>query len=82
MTAERHSDLKDQSVHYFGSIAPDYSHACDSEVKQHVPHLRYISCTPRSLLCEPDMQLMFREDQTFKCCLTCVVTATWHLLLL
>ncbi len=82
MTAERHSNLKINMFITLSSLAPDHSRVCDSKVKQHVPHLRYMSCTPRSLLCESGMQLMFREYQTFKCCLTRVVTAAWHVLLL
>ena len=56
------------------SITSDYGQFCDNKVNPHVPHLRYISCTPRSLLCALGVQLMFREDQTFKCCRPRAVT--------
>ena len=60
----------------FSSIAHDYGQYCD-KVKLRIPHLRYISCTPRSLLCAAPINgrcaMMFTEDQTFQCYLTCVV---------
>ena len=76
MIAERHDNFTEVAT-LLDNIAPDYGYACDNKLKPHVPHLRYINCTPRSLLYASGVQLMFKEDQTFTCCLTCTV----HLLL-
>ena len=49
MIAERHDDFT-QVTTLLNNIAPDYGHGSDIKLKPHVPHLRYINCTPRSLL--------------------------------
>ena len=49
MIAERHDNFT-QVTTLLNNIAPDYGHGSDNKLKPHVPHLRYINCTPRSLL--------------------------------